>query len=144
MRLTIRRCILLSVDEHRTLQEPPSAPWLPLPVPQPVSPAGRRAAQGTQPHAFVTVLRYPSGGNTTFWATLFSLYARYHQKLGFAGSVVYMRDNVLAAFVKEEAAQAAIRERALFVVRWDDVSPFPDDHLQVYDQVRCLCMHPSA
>lgn len=141
-RLTIQA--LTGSDQHGILQELPSAPWLPLPVPRPVSPAGRLAAQGFQPHAFITVLRYPSGGNATFWATLFSLYARYHQKLGFAASVVYMRDNILAAFVKEEVAQKAIRERALLVVRWDDVSPFPDDTLQVYDQVRWPCVHPSA
>ena len=118
------------------LQEAQTAPWLPLPAPQPVTAAGQAAAAESLPRSFVTVLRYPSGDHgAAFWARMFALYAQYHRKLGFAATVVYLRDDMLAAFVRQPAAQDAIQAGALWVVRWDDVAPFPDDGLQVYDQV---------
>lgn len=113
-----------------------AAPWLPLLVPKPVTPAGKHASSQQSARAFLTVLRYPSNGGADVWAAIIASYARYHRMLGFAGSVLYMRDNLLAQFVRQTAAQQAIREGLLFVVRWGDIAPFPDDELQVYDQVR--------
>jgi hypothetical protein len=119
-------------------------------VPQPITAAGIHAAERQRLHAFVTVLRYPSGRDPAFWAQLVTVYARYHHQLGFAVTIVYMRDNMLAAFVQQKAVQSAISAGLLTVVRWDDVAPVPDDAEQVYDQVRyqtsnCLMMrHPQA
>jgi len=55
--------------------------------------------------------------------------------LGFAAVVLYLRDNYLARFLRDPLLQRALDERLLFVVRWDDISPYPQDPLQVYDQV---------
>jgi hypothetical protein len=109
------------------------APWLPLPTPVPVTEQGRAAAAAAsrQPRTFVTVLRYPTGRDAALWGWLFAVYARYHHKLGFAATVVYMRDNVLAAFIQQPAVVDAVRDGCMHVVRWDFVAPFPDDQLQV-------------
>jgi hypothetical protein len=72
------------------------------------------------------------------------LCARYHHWLGFAGSVLYVRDDLLADLVQQVHIQAAVHEKILYLVRWDDVPPFPNDVEQIYDQVELPPQHSAS
>lgn len=54
-------CAGAVADELSNMQDHPSAPWLPLPKPIPITEAGQLAAQTTSGTAFVTTLQYPFG-----------------------------------------------------------------------------------
>ena len=118
------------------MQEHQAAPWLPLPVPKPVTADGQAALASQEATAFVVVLRCPSRGSPKTWAEVIISYARYHRMLGFAAALVYIRDDMLLQFVSTEAVQQAIAQGIILLMRWNDIEPFPDDDLQVYDQVR--------
>ena len=120
------------------MQEEQQAPWLPLPTPKPVTTVGKAKASkiGSVP-AFVVVMRHPSGFSAHIWANIYYEYARYHRFLGFAAMILYLRDNYLPRFLREPLIQKGLQERLLYIVRWDDIPPFPTDNLQVYDQVCC-------
>jgi hypothetical protein len=59
---------------------------------------------------------------------------RYHNWLGFAAVIVYVRDDYLHDMVKHEMIRKGINERILIIVRWDGIPPFPSAE-QIYDQV---------
>jgi hypothetical protein len=117
------------------LQRDSSAPWLPLPTPTPITAAGQELAQERGVPAFVSVLRPPSGLDIAVWAKMFVAYARYHRKLGFAAVIIYARDSMVEALADAPMLKRALHNREVFLVRWDDVAPFPADPDQLYDQV---------
>jgi hypothetical protein len=116
------------------LQRDLLAPWLPLPTPKPIT-ATDDQVQARKIPAFVSVLRPPSGLSIATWAKLFVAHARYHRKLGFAATIIYARDSMIETLAGAPSMEQAILNREIFLVRWDDVAPFPADPLQVYDQV---------
>jgi hypothetical protein len=64
------------------LQDHPSAPWFPLPVPIPITAAGTLAAQKASQQqqaakSFMTVMRYPTGQSAESLAPLYYSYAQY-------------------------------------------------------------------
>lgn len=74
---------------------------------------------------------------------------RYHHWLGFAAVIVYLRDDLLQNMLQQDAIRKAIKERILYIVRWDDIQPFPFDETQFFDQVFSVatsysmaCFHP--
>jgi hypothetical protein len=85
----------------------------------------------------MNVVRHPNGFDVKVWSGLLISYATYHRRLGFAGTLVYVRDDFLADFVGNAEIRRAIEEKLLFLVRWDDFATFPDLAAgeQVYDQV---------
>ena len=63
---------------------------------------------------------------------------RYHNWLGFAVTIVYVRDDYLHDMLSQEIIRKGIEERVIIIVRWDGVPPFPLREEQIYDQASAL------
>ena len=59
---------------------------------------------------------------------------RYHNWLGFAAVIFYVRDDCLHELLSQQIIRKGIEERILIIVRWDGVPPFPLRDEQIYDQ----------